>query len=101
MGTTRYRRRSGIEVIEVDSEISIFNGEDHTLMLNETASAIWRQLEHEDSASGIAIQLAPLYGTSPEVIRPDIERMLQDLLDLGAVEEDPSSSGRQAEPWTH
>jgi hypothetical protein len=91
----RYRRRSGIEVIEIESEISIFNGEDRTLMLNETASAIWRLLEHEHTAADIADQLAPLYGTTAEAIRPDIETTLADLLRLGVLEEQQPSSEQQ------
>lgn len=82
----RYKRRDGLEAIELDQEVSIFNGEDRTLMLNETASQIWQLLGEEYDAATIAEVLSRSYACTPGSIQPDIERTLDELVQLGVAE---------------
>lgn len=82
----RYAQRPELETIELDSEISIFDGASTTLMLNHTASMIWLALGQYDNAIEIAAELAALYDQDPEQLRGSVQTALDELVDLGVVE---------------
>jgi len=86
MKDPQYLRRQGLATIEIDGEVSIFNGVDRTLLLNSTASVIWETLDEASTAAAIADALAPRYGTTPEDIRPSIEDALDQLVEFGVVD---------------
>ena len=79
-------RREGLETVELDGEVSIFNPtERNALMLNGTASSIWRLLERRREVDEIVAELASDYGTDPDQIRTDVHNAVDELTRLGAV----------------
>lgn len=82
----RYEQRPGLETIEIDGEISIFDGIGLALMLNQSASMIWAALGRNDTATAVALELAPMYGEEPYHLRPAVQTALSELVDLGVVE---------------
>jgi hypothetical protein len=81
-----YRRRPGLESIEIDTEFSIFDGSDATLMLNTTASEIWRLLDEPQDAASISRALGSRFDQQPEQIEPQVAGLLQQLVDLGVAD---------------
>ena len=82
----QYRRRPELESIEIDAEISIFDGSDATLMLNATASEIWRLLDEPRDAPSLSRLLAQRFAERPENIESEVVELLQQLVDLDLAE---------------
>lgn len=70
--------------MELDGDISLYHpGTGQALVLNATASDIWRLLDGEHSVPRIVELLAGAYGTDPEAIRADVLRVIEDLTEHG------------------
>lgn len=75
---------SGVRALELDGDISLYHPETgHAVVLNATASDIWRLLDGEHGVAGIVALLAAAYGTSPEAIHDDVCRVVADLTEHG------------------
>ena len=73
-----------VRALEVDGDISLYDrSTQRALMLNGTASAIWRLADGASTLDELVAQLANRYGTDPARIRPDVERTLRELTDAG------------------
>ncbi|WP_282092604.1 PqqD family protein [Epibacterium ulvae] len=55
--------------------------------LNPTAATIWAALETPQSVNGLIEAVIEKFDINPEQCRPDIEHMLQDMLDAHIVEQ--------------
>jgi hypothetical protein len=74
---------------EIDGRLSILNPHtDRVLMLNETASDIWRLADGEHDLDGLVRLLAEAYGVDGAAIRPEVEEALATLRAEGLL---PSS----------
>jgi coenzyme PQQ synthesis protein D (PqqD) len=73
-----------VRTLEVDGDISLYDRvTQRALMLNGTASAIWRLADGEHTLDELVDTLAASYGEPAGTIRPDVERTVRDLVDAG------------------
>ncbi|PSL04745.1 coenzyme PQQ synthesis protein D (PqqD) [Haloactinopolyspora alba] len=71
---------TSVRELEIDGEITLFHEPTQTaLVLNTTASDVWRLIDGHRSAADIAALLASSYGADPEVVRTDVESALDTL----------------------
>lgn len=65
---------------EIEGRLSILNPHtDRVLMLNETASDIWRLADGEHDLDGLVGLLADAYGVDGAAIRPEVEKVVATL----------------------
>lgn len=68
----------------IDTDISLYNPQAETVaVLNGTASEIWRLSNGTLTVEGIVSALAETFQADKEVVRPQIERTIQELVDHG------------------
>jgi hypothetical protein len=64
---------SGLTAVEVDGCVSVFNAAtQRAVMLNETASDVWRLVDGTRDAEAIVRSVAEHYGLDPATIRADV-----------------------------
>lgn len=74
---------------EIDGRISLFNPDtDRVLMLNETASDIWRLADGEHSLDDLNALLAQAYGVDAGSIRAEVEEAITVLREEGFFQTD-------------
>ncbi len=74
---------------EIDGRISLLNPRtERVLMLNETASDVWRLADGEHSLEEITDLLARTYDVAPDRIRGDVEEVVATLRAEGFLPED-------------
>lgn len=82
---------------EVEGDLSLYPlGTDRAIVLNRTASAIWRRLAEPVDLVQLVSTLADEHGEAPEAIRADIEATVHHLVDLGLVVAEPPLAQRSA-----
>jgi pyruvate dehydrogenase complex dehydrogenase (E1) component len=70
--------------MELDGDISLYHPDTgQALVLNATASDIWRLLDGEHDLPQIVELLATAYGTQADDIRADVLRVVEDLTHHG------------------
>jgi hypothetical protein len=73
-----------VRALEVDGDISLYDrATQRALLLNGTASAIWRLADGDRTLDELVDQLAAAYHADAVTIRPDVERTVRDLVDAG------------------
>lgn len=73
-----------VRALEVDGDISLYDrSSQRALMLNGTASAIWRLADGERTLDEVIAELASSYHADAGAIRTDVERTVRDLVDAG------------------
>ena len=55
------------------------------ISLNETAAWVWEHLDETVSIDSLAQALCQEYDVSPEVARPDVERLVGEWVEAGVV----------------
>lgn len=79
--------------MEIDGDISLYHPESgEALVLNATASDIWRLLDGEHGVDHIVRLLAAAYGTEPDTIRDDVRGVIADLTERGFLPNPPGAS---------
>jgi hypothetical protein len=74
----------GVRAMELDDDLSLYHSETgHALVLNGTASAIWRLLDGERDLDDVVELLAAAYRTEPDAIRDDVRRVVAELTEHG------------------
>lgn len=69
---------------EIKGEISLFDAEQNqVVVLNSTASDVWRLSDGEHTLDQIVDLLASAYRTDPDTIRNDVRTTIQQLVDEG------------------
>lgn len=69
---------------EIDGDISLYDpSRAEVLVLNSTASDIWRLSDGHYTLGGLVSALAHAYQTDPSSIRPEVEATIHDLVDRG------------------
>lgn len=72
---------------EVDGDISLYpSGREHAIVMNRTASDIWRLLAEPQSLEELVGTLAEEYGRPRAEIEPAIRAVVDTLVAEGAVE---------------
>jgi hypothetical protein len=72
---------------EVEEDISLYNPRtEQVVVLNGTASDIWRLADGSHTIGEIVDLLASSYGVSPDSIAPDVEKTVEDLAEAGLIE---------------
>ena len=85
----RYMRNNNLVVREIADEYFLIPITNHgadlqkIYHLNHTAAAVWHCLEESVDIDSILKELAAEYHESMDVIRPDVEEIVQDLLQRG------------------
>ncbi|MBI3686609.1 MAG: PqqD family protein [Actinobacteria bacterium] len=75
---------ASVRALELDGEISLYDAaSQHALLLNGTASDIWRLADGQRNLAQIVAMLAATYGTAETVIRADVERTIAELVAAG------------------
>ena len=76
----------GVTEVEIDGRISVYApGEQQVLLLNDTASDVWRLLDGENDLEQITALLATAYGVDPGTIAEDVRAAVQNFVDAGAL----------------
>ena len=71
----------------VDDQAVVINLQAGTyISLNETGSFLWERLDGETTLESIAQELAEAYDVSPEITRPDVLALAQELQREGFVD---------------
>ena len=73
------------EIIIIPMIAGIGDLEDELFTLNDTAKAIWKQLDGEKNLAEIAANLADQYHTSPAEIEKDVLGLVNELVKLRIV----------------
>lgn len=69
---------------EIKGDISLYDAQrEKVLVLNGTASDVWRLCDGEQTLDEIVALLARGYGIEGEEIRADVERTVKELVDEG------------------
>lgn len=69
---------------EVGGDISLYDpSRAEVLVLNTTASDIWRLSDGKHTLDNIISLLAQAYGKDPASIRPDVEATVRDMIERG------------------
>jgi len=80
--------RRTVRALELDGDISLYDAASRrAVVLNSTASDVWRLLDGEHGLDDVVRLLAAAYGTEPEAIRPDVERTVASLAEAGFLAE--------------
>ncbi len=75
---------------EIDGRISVLNPlTERVLMLNETASDVWRLADGEHTLEEMTRLLARTYGVPPDQIRADVEAVVATLRAEGLLRGEP------------
>jgi hypothetical protein len=70
--------------MELDGDISLYHpGTGRAVVLNGTASDVWRLLDGRHTVEQVVDVLAGAYRTEPAAIRPDVERVIAELAGHG------------------
>ncbi len=76
----------GVTEFEVDGRISVFSPRTQlVVMLNETASDVWRLSDGDHSPGEVIELLAAAYATTPDLVHDDIMRVIRQFVDAGLV----------------
>lgn len=73
------------ELIIIPLVAGIGDLEDELFTLNDTAKAIWKQLDGKHTLAEITANLANTYGGDPALIKKDVLGLVTELLRLGMV----------------
>ena len=77
-----------MEVTELDGRVSLFDpATDEVLVLNETASEVWRLADGTLTIDGIVGRLAPIFDVAADEIRPEVASLVEDLRTRGLLPE--------------
>jgi hypothetical protein len=69
---------------EIKGDISLFDAErNQVVVLNSTASDVWRLCDGEHSLDEIVALLASAYRTTPETIRDNVTSTIEQLVEEG------------------
>ena len=72
---------------EIGDEISLYDPHtEQVIVLNQTASDVWRLSDGESDLEEIVRLLAVAYGVQGDLIRPDIESTIQSFREQGLFE---------------
>jgi hypothetical protein len=75
-----------VQALELDGDISVFDAATRqALLLNSTASDVWRLLDGEHTLDDIVHLLAAAYGQPADAIRADVQRTVATLAGAGLL----------------
>jgi hypothetical protein len=78
--------RSTVQALERDGDISLYDSAtSQALVLNTTASDVWRLLDGEHTVDEIVKLLATAYSVDSASIRPDVVRIIGELTTAGLL----------------
>jgi hypothetical protein len=76
-----------VRALELDGDISLYDTVTRqALVLNGTASDIWRLADGAHTLEELTSLLATAYGVPAERIRPEVERTVRTLVDAGFLQ---------------
>jgi hypothetical protein len=79
--------RPGVRALELDGDISLYDSAtSQAVVLNGTASAVWRLLDGRRSTAEVITALAAEYRIDAGLIGPDVERTIAELTTAGLLE---------------
>ena len=71
---------------EIDDDLSLYDAlAERVVVLNTTASDIWRLADGEHTPDEIVALLAGTYSTTADAIRSDVEQVITSLIDNGLL----------------
>jgi 2-keto-3-deoxy-L-rhamnonate aldolase RhmA len=78
--------RPSVRALELDGDISLYDSAtSQALVLNTTASDVWRLLDGEHTLDEVVELLATAYAVDGSMIRPDVVRIIGELTTAGLL----------------
>jgi Coenzyme PQQ synthesis protein D (PqqD) len=78
--------RATVQALELDGDISLYDSAtSQALVLNTTASDVWRLLDGEHTMDEVVGLLAAAYAVDTASIRPDVVRIVGELTTAGLL----------------
>lgn len=78
---------ASVREMEIDGEITLFDAATQTaLVLNQTASDVWRLIDGERTPDAIAHVLGHAYDADPVTVRTGVDAALAELREHGLVD---------------
>jgi hypothetical protein len=82
-----------VQALELDGDISLYDSAtSQALVLNATASDVWRLLDGEHTVDEIVELLAAAYRVDYASIRPDVVRIIAELDAAGLLSSGPAAA---------
>jgi hypothetical protein len=82
--------RPTVQALELDGDISLYDSAtSQALVLNATASDVWRLLDGDHTVDEIVELIATAYLVSGALIRPDVVRIIDELTAAGLLASGP------------
>lgn len=81
----RLHVRPDVASVELDGQVTVFDGTADALVLNETASAVWRTLTEARTLDEVVAVVAERYGQPEDVVRQPVVDLVRDLVDRSLV----------------
>jgi hypothetical protein len=91
--TALFRRNRTVLEETLDDEICLYlPSSDEVLVLNRTATDIWRLLDDDSTLSSLAIRVAEIYQMTPTALTADVTRVIGNFVAQGFADERPGSA---------
>lgn len=82
----KYQQRSDVVQMSIDQEAVLMHPDDGKLLvLNESATFLWQQLQHELTFDGILRQFTAVYQTPPTHHKREIAAFIDALTEKGLL----------------
>ncbi len=82
-----FGQRPRVQVADLDGSLSLYaEGQQQAVLLNATASALWRLLGQRLSLEELVAQLADDYAVDGSLIADDVRTTLEELVRLGFLD---------------
>ncbi len=82
-----FGQRPRVQAADLDGNLSLYaEGQQHAVLLNATASALWRLLAQRRSLEELVAQLADDYAVDGSLIADDVRTTLEELVRLGFLD---------------
>lgn len=76
----------GVTEVDIDGLVTVYAPTTaRVLVLNETASHVWRLADGSRDVTGVTAVLAGLYDTTPEEISADVRAAVHSFVDAGLI----------------
>lgn len=82
-----FGQRPRVQAADLDGNLSLYaEGQQQAVLLNATASALWRLLAQRRSLEELVAQLADDYAVDGSLIADDVRTTLEELVRLGFLD---------------
>lgn len=99
---TKPKTRDGLELVEIDGEALVWDGEGYGLhYLNGLGTLVYQLCDGKGTVKETAADISETFGVPLKEVQQDVQRLVREFRDLGIIERKASRRGngtRQPEP---